>query len=142
MELKHDPTEYVGTYTRAWYDMMTKIWTDRINLLGIIDTGRLRSSVSGKSLKVDGFDITAAFRFVQYGIYVDAGTGNGYRRGNPGDLPFLDKNYRKLKGLGPARKKQRWFSPSWAISRRVLTDKMGELVGDAFVGVVQEFAQE
>ena len=35
------------------------------------------------------------FKFLQYGIYVDLGTGKGYKRGNGGDLKFLGKDYRK-----------------------------------------------
>ena len=40
------------------------------------------------------------FEFLQYGLYVDAGTGRGYKRGNGGDLYFLAKDYRKEHKLG------------------------------------------
>ena len=42
------------------------------------------------------------------------GTGNGYRRGNGGNLEILDKNYRKQHGMGRQREPRDWvfFSPT------------------------------
>lgn len=127
-------------YSREWYGMMTKIWNDRIALMGVIRTGTLRSSVTGGGLRVGDFDLTATFRFVQYGLYVDAGTGNGYKRGNGGELRFLEKDYRTARKLGKPRQKKPWFSKSWYVSRQVLKDKMAEIIGEAFVGVFDEIA--
>lgn len=126
----------VAPYTREWYDKMTKIWRDRIDLMGAIRTGALRRSVSGGGLVVAGYDIRATFHFLQYGIYVDAGTGNGYRHGNGGNLAILDREYRRAHGMKKQRTRRPWFSRSWHISREVLKDKLAQLIGEDFVGAV------
>lgn len=113
---------------------MTDIWRDRLTLLDIRHTGRLFHSVQGSGLDLSGTDLTAAFQFVDYGIYVDRGVGRGYTRGNGGDLKILDPVYRHEHGLGRARRKTLWFSRSWYISRRVFNEAMADLLGQAFVG--------
>jgi len=125
-------------YSRAWYAQMVKIWRDRIDLLGCVRTGALRSSVTGGGLSLSNADMQATFRFLQYGLYVDAGTGNGYKRGNGGNLAFLDKNYRKAHGKGKARKRRPWYSTSWYISREVLKEKYAKMLGEAFAGAFTE----
>lgn len=125
-------------YSRAWYDTMTRIWTDRLDLLGVRHTGALRRSVAGAGFSVTDGGGSMAFRFLQYGLYVDAGTGRGYRRGNGGDLEFLGKAYRVRHRLGRARRKRPWFSPSWAISCRVLADAAARLAADEFTGLFAE----
>jgi len=85
-------------------------------------------------LSLAGYDMQATFRFLQYGLYVDAGTGNGYRRGNGGNLQILDKDYRRSHKMGKGRTRRPWFSRSWYISREVLKNKYAALIGEAFVG--------
>jgi len=128
--IEQDLTEY----TREWYAKMVQIWTDRIDLMGCIRTGALRASISGSGLSLAGYDMQATFRFLQYGLYVDAGTGNGYRRGNGGNLQILDKDYRRSHKMGKGRTRRPWFSRSWYISREVLKNKYAALIGEAFVG--------
>lgn len=125
----------IQEYGRAWYDMMTRIWRDRLDMLVKRDTGTLFHSVQNASLQTGGMSMQAAFRFVEYGLYVDAGTGNGYYHGNLGDLQILDKNYRKLHHMGKKRERKPWFSKSWYISRKVIADKFQQLLGDRFVGL-------
>ena len=71
-----------ATFAREWHDMMVRIWTDRIVTMNIHRTGTLQRSVHQQAFSVapDGFAMQAAYRFVEYGIYVDAGTGKGYKR--------------------------------------------------------------
>lgn len=124
-------------YQRSWSEMMTRIWTDRIRLLGAFRTGRLhRSVVQGASRY--GAQAQLVFRFVQYGIYVDRGTGKGYRRGNGGTLQIKDKAYRKVHGLGAERQRRPWFSIPWAISRRRLATEMTRQYADSFVALFDE----
>lgn len=130
--------QQAATYARGWYDMMTRIWTDRMQRMGIYHTGALHSSVRQAGLTQAGFSLTAQFQFLQYGIYVDAGVGNGYKPGNGGELLFLQKSYRQEHHLGKPREKRPWFSTSWAISCRVLADEMHRLTGDAFVGLFSD----
>ena len=82
-------TADLKTYSKAWYDKMVTIWRDRIDAMDILDTDALRGSVTGKGFSMDEMGGQMAFQFLQYGIYVDLGTGKGYKRGNGGDLEFL-----------------------------------------------------
>ncbi|MDO5751232.1 MAG: hypothetical protein Q4P78_08595 [Rothia sp. (in: high G+C Gram-positive bacteria)] len=120
-------------YTREWYRMMTRIWSDRIALLGAMRTGALRTSVRGAGLTFPGsYSLTATYHFLTYGLYVDAGTGNGYKHDNGGNLHFLDPAYRAAHHLGKPRKARPWFTKSWYVSREVLKDKLLTLMGEAY----------
>ena len=129
-------TADLKTYSKAWYDKMVTIWRDRIDAMNILDTGALRGSVAGNGFAIDEMGGQMAFKFLQYGIYVDLGTGKGYKRGNGGDLEFLGKDYRKQHNLGKARKKRPWFSTSWYVSTKVIRDVYARLVGEKFVGIM------
>lgn len=124
------------TYSKAWYDKMVEIWRDRIDAMNILDTGALRGSVAGKGFAIDELGVQMAFQFLQYGIFVDLGTGKGYKRGNGGDLEFLGKDYRKQHNLGKARKKRPWFSTSWYVSTKVIRDVYARFVGEQFAGIM------
>ena len=134
--MKQNNTADLQTYSKAWYDKMVTIWRDRIDAMDILDTGALRGSVAGKGFAIDELGGQVAFQFLQYGIYVDLGTGKGYKRGNGGDLEFLGKDYRKQHKLGKARKKRPWFSTSWYVSTKVIRDVYARFVGDQFLGIM------
>ena len=87
--MKQNNTADLQTYSKAWYDKMVEIWRDRIDAMNILDTGALRGSVAGKGFAIDEMGGQMAFQFLQYGIFVDLGTGKGYKRGNGGDLKLL-----------------------------------------------------
>ena len=134
--MKQNNTAELQTYSKAWYDKMVEIWRDRIDAMNILDTGALRGSVAGKGFAIDEMGGQMAFQFLQYGIFVDLGTGKGYKRGNGGELEFLGKDYRKQHNLGKARKKRPWFSTSWYVSTKVIRDVYARFVGDQFVGIM------
>lgn len=134
--MEQNKTSDLKTYSKAWYDKMVEIWRDRIDAMNILDTGELRQSVAGANFAMDDAGGQMAFKFLQYGIYVDLGTGKGYKRGNGGDLEFLGKEYRKQHKLGKARKKRPWFSTSWYVSTQVIRDVYARFVGDQFVGIM------
>ena len=121
-------------YLRAWRAKMVQIWQDRLDLMGIHHTGALRRSVKAGAASIAGREAVMAFNYLEYGIYVDLGVGNGYRPGNGGDLHFLGKAYRKLHNLGEPRKRRPWFNKSWYISIEVLKDHMARIMGDEFSG--------
>jgi len=131
--------QHLHEYGKGWYDMMVRIWRDRLQMMRVYRTGSLLGSVAGSGLQQKGYSMQAAFRFLEYGVYVDAGTGNGYTRGNPGDLHFLGKAYRQAHHLGRRRKKRPWFSVSWSISTRVLADHAASIIGDDYVSFYDEF---
>ena len=70
----------IRQYSAAWYDKMVQIWQDRLLSMGVRDTGALLSSVHGAGNSLTEAGGTISFQFLQYGIYVDLGTGNGNER--------------------------------------------------------------
>ena len=120
-------------YADAWTAKMVEIWQDRLDLMAVHDTGALRRSVQPNNVHIDGLSLEVSFSFLQYGIYVERGTGNGYKRGNDGKLQFLEKKYRKEHGLGKARERRPWFSKSWSISARVLMEHTAKIIGQEYV---------
>lgn len=119
--------------------MMSKIWLDRLQLMGVYHRGMLQESVRSMSHSAlqlsEGYQMRATYSFLTYGMYVDAGVGKGYRRGNGGDLHFLDKAYRKEHKLGKPREKRPWMSVSWRVSRRVLVSQLSQQLGKEFMGL-------
>lgn len=71
-------------YERAWADNMVKFWQEKMMAFSppVYDTGMLHDSLS--ALIHPGPVTTITHHFLEYGLYVAAGTGNGYRRGNSG----------------------------------------------------------
>lgn len=121
-------------FKQQWTDNMVKYWQERIDKLSINDTGRLRASISG--MMHSGPVTTIEHQFLQYGIYVANGTGNGYRRGNGGNLEILDKKYRKQHGMGRQREPRDWVFRKFYSSRRVLSEMALATYGKAFQGMM------
>ena len=109
---------------------MVEIWRDRLDVMGIRDTGALRSSVQKGTFNIEDAGGAMTFLYLTYGIYVDHGVGNGYSQGNGGDLPFIDPVYRHEHHKGKPRSRRPWFNVSWFISTQVLKEKLGELIGE------------
>lgn len=122
-------------YIDGWTEMMTTIWKERLIKMDAIDTGALRESVAHSGTHSSGSGATISFDYLEYGIYVDAGTGKGYAKGNGGDLKFLSATHRHKHKLGKAREKKRWFSTSWSISRKVLADHLAQQMGNKFIAL-------
>ena len=139
--MEQNKTADLKTYSKAWYDKMVTIWRDRLDAMKINATGALRGSVAGKRFAMEEIGGQMAFQFLQYGIYVDLGTGKGYKRGNGGDLKFLGKDYRKEHKLGKAREPRPWFSKSWYFSTQVIKDVYARFVGDKFVGIMDNLGK-
>lgn len=117
--------EELKQFEQGWTNMMVKIWTERINMLRINDSGALRSSMSAQAL-LEGAKKTIQHSFLAYGKYVDDGTGrefgSGYtdslgrsydfNRQSNGTLPFLTpggEDYRREHGLDKPKK----VGPAW-----------------------------
>lgn len=142
--------EELRKWEEDWSDMMVTIWTENILRLGIVDTGNLMRSLTGRV--VAGSDrVELVHEFALYGIYVARGTGRGYTPGNPGDLLFLNDAYRKEHSLdkprkvGPAwggrvagghprSKKRNWFLKKYVRSIYVLAEMERNVYGEMFMG--------
>lgn len=136
-----------------WAKLMTQIWQDKLQMWNIRRTGALMQSFS-ESVSHDGLSASIVLRFLSYGIYQAYGVGNGYRRNNGGDLPFLGAAYRKEHRLdrprkvGPAwgghytsgepREKRDWFNPKLFASLMRMKETMAHMVGEEAAAVICE----
>lgn len=124
-------------YIEAWTDMMIEIWQEKIAKHNIVRSGALMSNFTSYATA----DSTL-IKWAAYGIYQAFGTGRGYLRGNGGDFPFQDPDYRhknrldKPRKVGPAwggymtsgkpRKRRNWYShklyTSLEVFKKAMTD--------------------
>lgn len=109
-------------YVHGWSSMMVDIWHEKIRILEIHNTGFLYSSISALPPTMINGDAVIPHKFVEYGLYVDAGTGKGYSRDNGGDL-----------GFHPARSARPWFNEKYYKSFMALRDAMADIYGQEFV---------
>lgn len=138
MTTQNGPEQQIQEFSQQWYHMMVQIWRDRLTLANAYNTGALHRSIQPQHLTQHNLQLTAAFQFLQYGIYVDAGTGRGYTHNNQGNLRILNPTYRKQHHLHQPRRPRPWFSRSWAISVKVMANKMQEILGQQYIGAFQQ----
>lgn len=119
--------EDLRKYEEGWTKEMMVYWRERMLKLGIYRTGDLYRSITGT---LNGQ--TIEHRFLLYGIYVAAGTGNGYKRGNGGDLAFL----KDWKTNDKHRKKRDWFSKKYYSSVMRLSEFEASYYGQAYNGLL------
>ena len=148
--------EDIRGWERGWADMMITIWRENLLNLKIFDTGRLYDNMSNKITDAQG-QITISHEFMTYGIYVARGVGNGYSRGNGGDLDILNSSVRDYHGLnrkrragtkdnphmtsGKPRKRRDWFYPRYASSIAVLSQVERDLYGEMYMGTLSNVIQ-
>lgn len=118
-------------WQQAWSKMMIDIWQEKITRLKVIDTGKLWHEITQQAVFTEDTS-TITHQFMEYGIYQDAGTGNGYTRGNGGDLKNLENRDERY----PKRKPRRWYSKSYYASVMALKEKMGEMYAEEFCGII------
>mgnify|MGYP000928640459 CR=1 FL=1 len=138
-------------YRDAWAKMMVTIWREKIERLHVFDTYKLHQEIT-ENVTSSGSELsTIQHKFMEYGIYQDVGTGNGYRHGNGGDLDFLDPKYReeharKQKSgkvtLGEPRQPREWFSRAYYASVMVLKEQMAYMYGEEFCGLLVDRIEE
>ena len=78
---------------------------------------------------------TIEHHFLEYGIYVARGVGNGYRHGNGGDLFFL----KDWKTNPHHRQKRDWFAKKYMYSLHRLNEFEQAFYGTAYNGMVSSF---
>lgn len=122
-------------WVQGWSDFMVKMWQEKMLLFAppVYDTGALSRSVQG--VVHPGPVTTIEHRFLEYGIYVARGVGNGYSRGNGGDLKFL-----KDRKTNPHhRQKRDWFSKKYMYSLHRLNEFEAAYYGQTYQGLVSSF---
>lgn len=107
-------------FVRAYNDTMVKIWKEKITLLGAIDSGALLNSVAAVRMTADGrfTAIELEQEFLEYGFYVDSGTGKEVALDNGGDI-----------GRDKVRKAKPWFFHKYISSVFKIRDFMTESLG-------------
>ena len=113
-------------YLEAFDDTMIAIWLEKIHKLGIVDSGALRNSVRALPplIASEQMRFVLSQEFLEYGLYVDAGTGREVYRGNPGDI-----------GRDKVRERKEWFSKKYYASVMNLKEFMAESAGEEFFAV-------
>lgn len=125
-------THQIERYEQGWTREMMTYWRERLLRLGIYDTGALYRSLRGRITQ--GGQTSIEHRFLYYGIYVAAGTGRGYTRGNGGDLAFL----KDWKTSTKHRKKRDWVWKKYMSSIMRLSETEAAFYGEAYSGLMAE----
>ena len=113
MKMYEDGKGSILEYERGWAKMMADIWRERMEKLRTIDTGNLYKNISAGV--EEGAVTVIEHKFMQYGIYVAAGVGKGYKRDNGGDLPFLAKDAdKRVSQIGAGLSSHAMLSPRFA----------------------------
>ena len=122
-------------WVQGWSDFMVKMWQEKMLQFAppVYDTGALSRSVQG--VVHPGPVTTIEHRFLEYGIYVARGVGNGYSRGNGGDLKFL----KDWKPNPHHRQKRDWFSKKYMYSLHRLNEFEAAYYGQTYQGLVSSF---
>lgn len=138
--------EQRNKYVREWTNMMITIWREKIEMLRIIDTGKLLQDINS-SISINGNEaFTITHKFMEYGVFQEVGVGNGYKHDNGGNLEFMDpgtpqrkSKHKQASGkyTGPGRRKERkWFSKKYYASAMVMKEEMAQMFGQAFAGIM------
>jgi len=141
----------VEAYVDAWSEKMIEIWTEKIERLRAVRSGALHESLDDKISHVaSGEEIS--LKFLEYGLAVEYGVGNGYSHDNGGDLLILDPEYRRVNGLdrrrragprsapyrssGKPRVRKPWFNARYFASLRAMTNDLARIFGEEAANAV------
>lgn len=125
-------------WLEGWSEFMVKMWRERMMQFAppVYDTGALSRSVQG--VIHPGPVTSIEHRFLEYGIYVARGVGNGYRHNNGGDLAFLED----WKSNPHHRQKRDWFSKKYMYSLHRLNEFEAAYYGTTYNGLVSSFLRQ
>lgn len=125
-------------WLEGWSEFMVKMWRERMMQFAppVYDTGALSRSVQG--VIHPGPVTSIEHRFLEYGIYVARGVGNGYRHNNGGDLAFL----KDWKSNPHHRQKRDWFSKKYMYSLHRLNEFEAVYYGTTYNGLVSSFLRQ
>lgn len=125
-------------WLEGWSEFMVKMWRERMMQFAppVYDTGALSRSVQG--VIHPGPVTSIEHRFLEYGIYVARGVGNGYRHNNGGDLTFL----KDWKSNPHYRQKRDWFSKKYMYSLHRLNEFEAAYYGTTYNGLVSSFLRQ
>lgn len=113
-------------YVNAFNSEMVKIWKEQIIKTGAFNKGNLYKSFLMRHNK-DGkiLEIFTEWNFLDYGVYVDRGTGKEVYKNNPGDI-----------GRDKKRKAKPWLSKKFYSSYMNIRDFFAENLAEEFCAAV------
>lgn len=108
-----------------WGKIASQRMIKALTQMGIRDSGGLQKSIEHQINKAGGDVTVAMFKFLQYGRFVDMGTGRGIARGAKGTTSFT--MYRNDSGTLKAsvnRKPKPWYSRTMYREIKILSEKL------------------
>lgn len=140
-----DYLEDCDKYIAEWVRTQNFIWREKIETLLIMHSKTLWNSFTDEvRASGDGRDIVLSF--ARHGIWQELGVGNGYAKGNYGDLDILNPAYRKKHGLdkprsagpvsdrymtsGNPRERREWFNKKLYMSVMSMVEDMARITAD------------
>ena len=119
----------------GWQQFMVDIWREKMMQFSppVHNTGALARSIQG--MVHPGPITTIEHRFLEYGIYVARGVGNGYSHDNGGDLKFL----KDWKTNPHHRQKRDWFAKKYMYSIHRLNEFEASYYGTTYNGLVSSY---
>lgn len=128
----NDPSQDTNRYLEAWADQMLFIWMEKIYKYDINLSYSLVQSLVLESLEKDttGTIRRIEFSFLEYGLYVDRGTGREIPRGNSGDIGFT-----------PKRQPRPWYSKKLYASLMNLLQDLPTITGEETITMFRRVIQ-
>lgn len=117
----------LNTFVSGWSQMMVEIWQEKLIQLNVRDTGALFDSVVAMPIVSVAGVITIPHKFLEYGIYVDAGTGREFGGARNQNGQLVGKNGEK-KTIN--REAKEWFRVKRFASVRKLAEATAEIFGE------------
>lgn len=116
-------------YASGWMKVMVDIWKKRMQEYEVYDSGALQNSFEMVMKNWGENDTGGSIQhsFLQYGIYVERGTGKGISLGNSGDLGFT-----------PVRQPKPWLSTKYRHSIYRLNEYFSEHYGEQFARAIKD----
>lgn len=133
-------TAELTRWEQQWADRMVDIWREKLLHYRIRHTGALYDSLQATQRGGAARQIT--HRFLQYGLYVAAGTGRYYERDNGGDLQFMRHRGRGKNTADGHRERRPWFRPRYMSSLRKLNDYEARFYGQQYQGMLSSYIQQ
>lgn len=127
-------------YADAWARMMVNIWQEKMEAYGVYDTGKLMKSFNDDFLKWgdDKDKGSIIHKFLQYGIYVERGTGKEKNYGNGGDIGEYRENGKERTFRVP----KPWLSKKYLYSIFRLGNYFAAHYGNEFCRMIKNTLEE
>lgn len=125
---RKDDVDIRQRFVEGWNNTMIDIWTERIRLLDVVDTGALLRSPVKLPVQHDGrfLDLTLSQTFLEYGLWQDLGVGRELHHGEH------ERNKEYIENHVLTRDRRRWFSVKYYSSVMKLRDFMAYSIGAEF----------